>query len=567
MGCELNRNNDEVIPPNIFICPECYQIEPEISKMNVDNKNIEFYCRKCAENEYNSKYFLKTKVEKNNLICNFYFFKPENGIIDNNNFWFKEHKKKNEKLIDKNSGIIVFPTELNKAKDSIRKKNEELRNIIKFNEIIIESCEKYQENYFHLKSLYNICQSLEKENERDSNDLKFLLASFNNEIGFSENAIEVLRDDKKVDIDREKENLFLYRKKLGDNYFRYLSLIKFNQLKEIDLSENEIINIAPISNMNLPFLEFLNLSFNKIEDIKPLGEINTKNLKFLFLQNNQIKDVQVFKDYEFPNLKILRLENNNNMQEDSNSFKGIITIYTKNNQIIVTKAKIDAIMALYKINYNENTENINLQEVKEEEIEKANNILLDKEIKEHESEEANKIEKENKEEEENKIEEANKSEEENKIEEGKEKKELKKIMEKEEDELDELILKHLFIIITQKSENMISKLKLTNNKIKNPSLLNRIQFNFLEELDLSFNNIKSLNFLKGLKAKNLKNLLLSNNKINDLSPLINIKDLFPNLKLITLNDNNFKPEEPQYKNDLTNYLDSKKIKLQLIINN
>jgi hypothetical protein len=348
--------------------------------MNVDNKNIEFYCRKCAENEYNSKYFLKTKVEKNNLICNFYFFKPENGIIDNNNFWFKEHKKKNEKLIDKNSGIIVFPTELNKAKDSIRKKNEELRNIIKFNEIIMESCEKYQENYFHLKSLYNICQSLEKENERDSNDLKFLLASFNNEIGFSENAIEVLRDDKKVDIDREKENLFLYRKKLGDNYFRYLSLIKFNQLKEIDLSENEIINIAPISNMNLPFLEFLNLSFNKIEDIKPLGEINTKNLKYLFLQENQIKDVQVFKDYEFPKLKILRLENNN-IQENSNSFKGIIKIYGKNNQIIVTKAKIDEIMALYKINYNENTENINLKEVKEEEIEEANNILLDKKIK------------------------------------------------------------------------------------------------------------------------------------------------------------------------------------------
>ena len=67
-----------------------------------------------------------------------------------------------------------------------------------------------------------------------------------------------------------------------------------------------------------------------------------------------------------------------------------------------------------------------------------------------------------------------------------------------------------------------------------------------------------------MKSKKLKSLLLSYNKINDLSPLINIKDLFPNLELITLNSNIFSPKELRYKNDLTNYLNSKKIKLQII---
>jgi hypothetical protein len=553
MGCKLNRNNFEDIPPNKFICPECGQIEPEISKMNVDNKNIEFYCQRCAENEYNSKDFHIKKVENNNIICNFYFFKPENGIIDNNKFWFKEHKKKNERLIDKNSSIIVFPTELNKAKETIKKKNEELRNIIKFNEIIMDSCEKYQENYFHLKSLCNISKCLEKENKRDSNDLKFLLASFKNEIEFSKSAIDILRDDKKVDIEREKESIFLYNKKLDDDYFKYLSLIKFNQLKEIDLSQNEIKDIDSIRYMNLPFLEFLNLSSNKIEDINPLGEINTKKLKYLFIQNNQIKNIQVFKDCSFPKLKILRLEKNN-IEENSTLFKEIIKIYGKNNQIIVTQTKIDKIMKLYNIIYNENTENINL-EVEEAKIKEANDILLDKKKEVIKTEKEIKTEEENKAEEANKIDEANKAEEANKREEEKE---------EEEDEADELILKHLFIIITQKSENMIRKLKLTRNNIINPSLLNRIQFNFLEELDLSFNNIKSLNCLKGMKSKKLKSLLLSYNKINDLSPLINIKDLFPNLELITLNSNIFSAKELRYKNDLTNYLNSKKIKLQII---
>ena len=42
---------------NIFICPQCGEINPVISKINVDNKKIEFYCKRCGETEYNSKYF------------------------------------------------------------------------------------------------------------------------------------------------------------------------------------------------------------------------------------------------------------------------------------------------------------------------------------------------------------------------------------------------------------------------------------------------------------------------------------------------------------------------------
>ena len=122
------------------------------------------------------------------------------------------------------------------------------------------------------------------------------------------------------------------------------------------------------------------------------------------------------------------------------------------------------------------------------------------------------------------------------------------------------MLKNIFIIISQKNKNKIRKLKLRRNKIEDPSILNRILFNFLEELDLSSNNIKNLKFLKGMKAKNLKRLYLNDNYINDLSPLYNIKEYFQDLNTISLNNNNFNPEASKFKH-LIVYLEYKNIEI------
>ena len=484
-----NNINEVEIPKNLFACPECGEFDPVISKINVDNKKIEFCCKKCAEKEYKSKYF--TSERKLNNIT--YYLTPKNGNGEIQ-YFFKEYRK-NERQENKKSFLKkIFQRKLENAKEIIKKKNEQLKKIIKFNNMVKHTSEKYQKNYFHLKSLKNISNSLQKEILRDSNDLKFLLEVFNNEIQFSDKAIKVFNKAANVDIKREEESLFLSKKKLKDINIISLSMIKFNQLKEIDLSENEIKDIEPISKMILPFLEFLNLSFNKINNIKPLGEMNSKKLKYLFIQNNQIEDIQFIKNWDFPKLIILRLENNDNINENSDSFKKIVNDYKKNKHIIVTKKKIEEIENLYNIKYDDKTKKIELEGVKKE------------------------------------------------------------------DEEDELMLINLFIIISQKSENSISKLKLTNCKIKDPSILKRIQFNLLYELDLSFNNIKDLKFLKGMKAKDLKKLYLNNNNIKDLSLLNKIRDLFPYLQEIFLNNNNFNPENQV---DLVNYLDQEEIKLNI----
>ena len=342
---------------------------------------------------------------------------------------------------------------------------------------------KQKNNYLYLINLNNIFRALEREKYRDSNDLKLLLNDFDNEIKNSEKAIIKIFNEKDIKIEREEENLLLSNKQINDENIKLISQIKFNNLKEINLSENEITNIEPLCNINLPYLVLLNLSYNKIINIEPLGEINSRKLKYLFIQNNQIEDFEVFfdNDYQsnFSSLSILRLEENK-IKEDSDTFKKLEKKYK---DIVISDSYFKRLKGKYKIIYNEKDD-------------KNGKEIQIKDTKEGDS-----------------------------------------------------ILKDLFIIISHKNKNRITKLNLKNNKIVDPSLLNRIQFDSLEELDLSGNNIKNLNFLKGMKAKNLKYLYLDNNYINDLSPLKNYdyKNVFEDLTII-LKKNNFDEKDPKISN-------------------
>jgi Leucine-rich repeat (LRR) protein len=97
------------------------------------------------------------------------------------------------------------------------------------------------------------------------------------------------------------------------------------------------------------------------------------------------------------------------------------------------------------------------------------------------------------------------------------------------------MLKNLFLIITYVHKNTIKRLILRNNFIKDPSMLNKVNFDLLEKLDLSVNLITDLKFLLDMKAKKLEYLFLDNNKFMDFSPLL--RDNFPNLKALSLNKN------------------------------
>jgi hypothetical protein len=246
---------------------------------------------------------------------------------------------------------------------------------------------------------------LEREKLRNSNDLKLVLNDFDNEIKNSEKAIIKIFNEKDIKIERQEENLLISNKQINDENIKLISQIKFNNLKEINLSENEITNIEPLCNINLPYLVLLNLSYNKIINIEPLGEINSRKLKYLFIQNNQIEDFEVFFDNEyhsnFSSLSILRLEENK-IKEDSDTFKKLEKKYK---DIVISDSYFKRLKSKYKIIYNEKDD-------------KNGKEIQIKDTKEGDS-----------------------------------------------------ILKDLFIIISHKNKNRITKLNLKNNKIVDPSLL------------------------------------------------------------------------------------------------
>ena len=468
----------------------CYYCKKNFDKLLYCNDCGIYFCRKCEvkhreSNNDHTKLIKGSEKEKK-------FFEDYNGekyvkkyVEMSNPAQHKAHKiTKLEKYKEKYDKQYLESIEI------IKKKNKQLLKIIQFNEIIMNCFKKQKNNYLYLKSLKNISGALKMEKERDSNDLKLILNDFDNEIKNSEKAIETIFIKKDVEIERQEENLLLSNKQINDENIKLISLIKFNNLKEINVSENNIINIEPLCNINLPYLELLNLSYNQIINIEPLGHINSRKLKYLFIQNNQIEDFQVFSKYydsNFNSLSILRLEDNK-IKEDSDTFKKLEVKYK---YIVISSSKIKYLKLKYKIKYDENEKEIQIKETME----------------------------------------------------------------------GDSILKDLFIIISHKNKNRITKLNLKKNKIVDPSLLNRIQFDFLEELNLSDNNIKNLEFLKGMKATKLKYLYLDNNYINDLSPLKNFdfKNVFENLT-ITLKKNNFDEKDPKISNFKNNYNEVIKIK-------
>ena len=490
MGCFLNCRKDLINEQGLkidFLCPECGEISPEISNINVDQKYVEFKCKICAEKGYYSEFFYKDGLR--------YSCKPKPSEASQEKFLFKESENKSEEseYIKKSSTKNINKDELNESKEMIKLKNEQLKKLIMFNQIILKASEQSQYNYYHLKSIKNILKSLKKEKGRDSNDLKFILTAFNYDIKIAEDAIKKVDDflGKNEKIERQLERLLLNGKNLKDEYIEYISQIKFNQLKEINLSGNGIKNIEPLCNMNLPFLEFLNLSNNQIIDIKPLKEINSKKFNYLFIQNNQIEDIKVLLDGDFPIFEILRLENNDKIKDKDNSKKDLIELiklYTNHKKILIIN---NDDIKKYNIDYKEDMKEIEVSNEKD----------------------------------------------------------------------GDLVLKYLFINIP--SNNKIKKLTLINNKIQDPSILNRIQFDFLEELNIGYNNIKNLNFLKGMKAKSLNKLYLEKNDFNDLSVLYNIKEFFNKIKEIYLGDDSFNPNDSKFIH-LKQTLKNEKIDLNLI---
>ena len=244
-------------------------------------------------------------------------------------------------------------------------KNKILSDIIRFNQLIINTYDKFPDNYFHIQSLINVGKSLEQENKRDPKKLENMMYSLEKSHKAQQEALSKLNNEFRLDFDGNETKLSLRERNLGNTGFKLLSKIQFTNLKNIDVSKNMISNIEELNNMNLPHLEYINVSENSITDIKPIAELNSKNLKEIFLQKNKIVDFSPFLKSQFPALERLRIENNN-FNADLQEFKDLIKKYSK--QIIYIAKTLEEFNKKYNVKLEGKFELIKLNDLRAKDV-------------------------------------------------------------------------------------------------------------------------------------------------------------------------------------------------------
>ena len=309
-----------------YICPEenCNLI-PEILFINSDIGKIVLKCRNNHEKIMDVEDYLKILDEKKDIIP-----------IEAPDINAQNVTEESRKLIEE--------------------KSKDLSSIINTHIKILNLQEEKPENYFHNQNVINLGNFLENE----SNNFflnpstkyyktieKIIKEEIEDKKTAEDNALEILKNTYYYDLERflrttdENElekGLYLilkgprveeeYRKYLADQGFELVSILRFKNLKELNLSNNFITNLEPLNNMLLPHLEIINFSDNKIKDITPLANLLSENLSKIYLQNNEIESLEPFLDSEFPLLELLRVDGEGNrVAFETVNFKDVIAKY------------------------------------------------------------------------------------------------------------------------------------------------------------------------------------------------------------------------------------------------
>ena len=299
-----------------YLCPEegCECI-PHISSAHCDTGIIVMECDKGHPFEIDVEEYMEKMDKKINKNSEDEFYKrDENYIYDNN------HNISNNPPNNENDPLI----------NRIKEKNKVISNIIRaYNQLLLIQ-EDRPINFLHNQNLINLANQILEENSIFPNYIdKIIEESIKDNKDNEEQALKNLNEKYSIYLENYYQNDEFCLKlrgakdevkypKLGNEGFKYISQIRFKDLIEINLSNNNISDITYLNNMLLPHLEILNFSDNQIANITPVANLVSKNLFEIYLQNNQIEDITPFENAKFSiwSLKILRLDGNKFFQNE-----------------------------------------------------------------------------------------------------------------------------------------------------------------------------------------------------------------------------------------------------------
>ena len=346
-----------------YLCPEegCECI-PHISSAHCDTGIIVMECDKGHSFAIDVEEYMEKMDKKINKNSEDEFYKRDENYIYDNNHIISNNPPNNE-----NDPLI----------NRIKEKNKVISNIIRaYNQLLLIQ-EDRPDNFLHNQNLINLANQILEENSIFPNYIdKIIEESIKDNKDNEEQALKNLNEKYSIYLENYYQNDEFCLKlrgakdevkypKLGNEGFKYISQIRFKDLIEINLSNNNISDISYLNNMLLPHLEILNFSDNQIVNITPVANLVSKNLFEIYLQNNQIEDITPFENAKFSiwSLKILRLDGNKFFQnERENQGKADIQklVAKFGKRLIYEKKSWDDFNKKYNSNADENEDKLDL---------------------------------------------------------------------------------------------------------------------------------------------------------------------------------------------------------------
>lgn len=271
---KILEQNKEIID---YCCTEC-PLTPYINHIGIDSNLINFQCNKHGNRNLQLKNYYEQEVKQ---------FK-EKKIHEG------ENKRNDVKQSELEADIGYLKDKLKEFKD----KQEELGYLILITNNILAAYNTLPNVSYHNINVKNVAKSFRSQTfnvvESSSEDINKIEKRFTD---LQDKLLEIVNEKLKLKLqfkltlDLDKINLS--GKGITDDIFKIFSLIHFKNLEYLNLSNNEITDLEPVRNFNLPNIININMSHNKIDNISETlrnnnVQENMPNLENICLFGNQI---------------------------------------------------------------------------------------------------------------------------------------------------------------------------------------------------------------------------------------------------------------------------------------
>ena len=179
-------------------------------------------------------------------------------------------------------------------------KNKELQELlIKLLDTLIETCQKHPNNYYNINNIGNVAKRIRVTNNQNKEIVQTKILNKMDSLEIK--ILKFFNDKFGTNLKLEDNKLVLKDKNIGNEEFELLSHVGFQNLKEINVSHNNITRVDSLRNFKSKNILKIDLSYNKIHDINPLRnalkEKQFPKIQDIILEFNKIipKDIEEIK--------------------------------------------------------------------------------------------------------------------------------------------------------------------------------------------------------------------------------------------------------------------------------